>query len=248
MDAANIGNSAIDQIQRQQNDAARNREDGLNAGAGLAEDFDTFLQLLTTQLQNQDPLEPLKTQEFTNQLVQFAGVEQQINTNDRLDQLVDLQGDGKAATAVSFLGETVEAESNVLALRDGTAPLSYDLENRAEVATIQIADQQGNVVRSLEVDTNAGSHDVVWDGTDANGNELPDGNYVMQLQAVDGDNRTVKGNTFTVGQVQGFEQNNGNIELDLGGFSVRLDEVTSVGSAADAGDAGDDTETQEQSV
>jgi len=244
MDAANIGNQAISAAQdRQRANASAGEGDGgnnLNGGTRLAEDFDTFLQLLTTQLQNQDPLEPLKTQEFTNQLVQFAGVEQQINTNDKLDDLIGLQDGGQAATAVAFIGKTVEAESNVVSLRDGQAQLAYDLEENAATATIQIANQEGEVVRNLEVSGIGGEHEVAWDGTDDDGDPLPDGNYVMQLQAVDENNRTINGDTFTIGEVRGFEQVDGEVRLDLGGFTVALDEVVSVGGAAAAQQTGDD--------
>ncbi len=243
MDAANIGNQAVSAAQeRQRANASAGEGDGgnnLNGGTRLAEDFDTFLQLLTTQLQNQDPLEPLKTQEFTNQLVQFAGVEQQINTNDKLDDLIDLRDGSRAATAVAFIGKTVEADSNVVSLRDGTADLTYELDANAESAAIQIANQEGEVVRTLPVATTAGRHEVTWDGLDGDGNPMPDGNYVMQLQAVDENNATVQGDTFTKAEVQGFEQKDGKISLDLGGFTVGLDDVIAVGAPADSDAAAD---------
>lgn len=243
MDAANIGNQAISNLRQQQEQAAASQEgQTLSGGTRLAEDFDTFLRLLTTQLQNQNPLEPLKTQEFTNQLVQFASVEQQINTNDKLDDLIDLRDGSQAATAVSFIGRAVQAESNVLALRNGTGELTYELDANAETAAIQIANQQGEVVRTLPVATTAGRHQVTWDGLDEDGDPLPDGNYVMQLQAVDENNATVQGDTFTNATVQGFEQKDGKISLDLGGFSVNLDEVIAVGAPADSDGTADNAD------
>ena len=230
MESDNILNSQIRSAQNVQAEQARRQESNtdLNGGASLADDFSTFLTLLTTQLQNQDPLEPTDTKDFTNQLVQFSGVEQQISTNDKLDSVLDNLGSGRTNAAVSMIGKNVEAESNVIALRDGDAELSVQLDGNASAAAVQIANQRGEVVRSLDVPTQAGEHTVVWDGTDNNGNTVEDGNFVMQLQAVDENGSSVGGRTFTIGEVQGFEQNDGAIDLDLGGFSVGLDEVRSV--------------------
>ncbi len=97
------------------------------AASTLADTFDTFLALLTTQLKNQDPLDPMKSAEFTSQLVQFAGVEQSINTNKRLDKLVQLQTSSQLNSAVSFIGKTVEVVSDLLLLKDGAAH-GHDLQ------------------------------------------------------------------------------------------------------------------------
>ena len=79
------------------------------AGAKLAENFDTFLQLLTTQLQHQDPLSPMESNEFVAQLVQFSEVEQAIASNKSLEKLIDLQNTNQATAAIGYIGQTVEA-------------------------------------------------------------------------------------------------------------------------------------------
>ena len=201
---------------------------GLNGNAALAGDFNTFLRLLTTQLQEQDPLEPMKTQEFTNQLVQFAGVEQQIKSNDKLGELIALQDEGKASAAVGFLGKRVEAAGESLVLQDGNATFGIDLDSAAETATVTIADATGQPVRTLEVPTGAGRHTVAWDGTDGNGQSVPDGVYTVSLTAVDAGNATVTGETTTIGRVTGFEQQGGEMLLNLGGVEVALDDVRAV--------------------
>ncbi len=217
-----------DQINPSQAQPASEDRSSLNGRASLAEDFDTFLVLLTTQLQNQDPLEPMDSSEFTNQLVAFAGVEQSISTNDKLDDLIGLQGGNRAATAVAHLGKEVEAEGNQLALQDGAAGFAYTLDSTAETATIEIANAEGALVRSLKVEGGIGRHEGVWDGRDNNGNAVPDGTYSVTLSAVDENNRTVKGQTSTFGQVTGFEQTGEGIFLNIGDIAVALDKVKSV--------------------
>jgi flagellar basal-body rod modification protein FlgD len=229
MESDNIINANIAAQQAQQTSQSNNgNNSGLNGTAELASDFDSFLTLLTTQLQNQDPLEPMKSQEFTNQLVKFSEVEQALKTNDKLDELLTLQGDGQTNTAVSMIGKGVEAKSNQLRLEGDSATIGYNLDGNAEQATVLIADNNGEIVRSLEVSGQAGEHTVTWDGTDKDGQQLDPGVYAMQIQAVDAENKTVQGDTFAVNEVQGFEQRDGTIHLDLGGFEVALDDVKAV--------------------
>jgi flagellar basal-body rod modification protein FlgD len=225
------GNATIDAAQRSQRQSAANGSegsDGLNGGTSLAEDFDSFLNLLTTQLQNQDPLDPMKSNEFTNQLVKFSEVEQALKTNDKLDELLTLQGDSKTNTAVSMIGKNVAAESSQFRLEGDSATIGYNLAGKADTAAISIANQDGEIVRTLQVSPDAGEHEVTWDGTDSNGAELDDGVYTMQLSAVDSQNKTVKGNTFANNEVKGFEERDGTVHLQLGGYEVKLDDVKAV--------------------
>ncbi len=207
---------------------------GLNGSKSLAEDFDSFLNLLTSQLKNQDPLDPMKSQEFTNQLVKFSEVEQTIKTNDKLDELLALQGDSKTNAALSMIGKNVEAEANQFRLTGDAAKISYELENDAQNATIQIANSDGNVVKSLNVSPQAGEHTVTWNGESNDGQDMDDGVYTMQLLAVDSQNQTVKGSTFAHNAVTGFEERDGTVQLDLGGFEVPMDKVKAVRADDDA--------------
>ena len=207
---------------------------GLNGDASLAEDFDSFLNLLTTQLQNQDPLDPMKSQEFTNQLVKFSEVEQALKTNDKLDELLTLQGDSKTNAALSMMGKNVEAEANQFRLTGDEAKLSYKLDGDAQQATLQIADSSGKVVKSLDVDPNAGEHTVTWNGESKDGQDMDAGVYTMNLLAVDSDNKTVTGSTFAQNEVQGFAERDGTVQLDLGGYEVPMDKVKAVRANDDA--------------
>lgn len=201
---------------------------GANGAGKLADGFDQFLSLLTTQLQNQDPLSPLDTHEFTRQLVQFTNVEQAIATNTKLDRLIDLQSGGKAADAVAYIGRSVAAESDSVMLQNGQATVTYELARPAAQARIVLFDQQGDPVRSIEAETGAGAHTLVWDGTADDGGTLPDAVYDIAIAAVDGDDNTVSATTGTIGEVTGIEIADGAVVLDIGELEVPLGNVTAV--------------------
>ena len=201
---------------------------GLNGKGKLAEDFDTFLGILVTQLNNQDPLEPMKSQEFTNQLVQFSTVEQAIATNTKLDQMLQAQAGNRASQAVNYIGKEVAIDGNQAQLQDGEANFAYTLEGQAQTVAVEITNAEGQVVRTLQGDTAAGRHDVSWDGTTQSGQQLPDGVYNIQVYAVDGDDKTVKATTETRGEVTGFEVRDQQIHFQVGGVEVPFDKVTAV--------------------
>src|SRR4029453_17851676 len=119
----------------------------------LAANFDTFLVLLTAQLKNQDPLEPMDSNEFTHQLVQFSSVEQQINSNKNLESLIALTKARGAADAVSYLGKTLTLTDGMAALMGGEANWAYSLENDAANATLVIRNMHGDVVYAAPAET-----------------------------------------------------------------------------------------------
>ena len=126
----------------------------------IANNFDTFLLLLTTQLKNQNPLDPLDTNQFTQQLVQFAGVEQPIGTNESLPALVNLNKTSQLSTAMSYVGATVTADGATSALKQGVATW-YLTAPRAAAATINVSDSTGNVVFTQETTLEAGTYAYV---------------------------------------------------------------------------------------
>lgn len=201
---------------------------GLNGKAKLAEDFDTFLNILVTQMQNQDPLEPMKSQEFTTQLVQFSTVEQAIATNTKLDQMLQAQAGNRASQAVNYIGKEITIDGNQIQLQNGAANFAYTLEGEAQNVAVEITNADGQVVRALQGDTAAGRHDVAWDGTDQAGQPLPDGVYNVQVYAVDGNDKTVKASTETRGEVTGFEVRDEQIQFQVGEVEVPFDQVTAV--------------------
>jgi flagellar basal-body rod modification protein FlgD len=194
----------------------------------LGDTFDTFLALLTTQLKNQDPLDPMRSSEFTSQLVQFAGVEQSISTNKKLDQLVQLQTSSQLNSAVSFIGKIVEVVSDLLLLKDGAAKISYGLDRNAAQTIISITNQNGRAVRSVQGETDAGRHEFVWDGRDSNGVQVPDGVYGFSVVATDGDEQTIDTIAASLGRVTGVEVVDNAPRLNIGDLGVSFDSIFAV--------------------
>jgi flagellar basal-body rod modification protein FlgD len=199
----------------------------------LSETFDNFLTLLTKQLQYQDPLSPMDTNEFTSQLVQYTEVEQSISTNQKLEDLLALQGTNQAMAAMSFLGTTIEAESNQISLSQGSATFEYEMSVPTTGTTISILDDDGKLVRVIQGEKAAGSHSYTWDGKDANGVALPEGIYTLQVTGKDSDNESVDFSTRAVGKVSGVEIREGEVLLSIGALQVPLDYVHAVRPAED---------------
>ena len=197
-------------------------------GSSLAETFDTFLTLLTTQLQYQDPLDPMDTNEFTSQLVEFTGVEQAISTNKKLDSLISLQTDMQLNNAVGYIGKTVSADSIMLMLQDGQSTITYDLGGNAAKANILIIDEQGNTVRTISGDTEVGHHEIVWDGLDEDGDPVEDGLYGFLVTAIDADQKPVPLIQGTAGQVTGAKLVDGQVVLEIGDLEIALTEVLAI--------------------
>lgn len=201
----------------------------------LAENLDTFLVMLTTQLKNQDPLSPMESTEFTNQLVQFANVEQGINSNQNLEKLIGLQSQSQSAYAVSYLGTEVEATNNNVPLQNGAANFRYALGENASEITIVLQDNSGRVVRMLPAPSNdAGAHTVEWDGKDAYGNQMEDGNYKLVINAKNGEGEDIDVATSVFGRVTGVSAGADKTLLTMGDTTVDLDDVLSIKEAAKA--------------
>jgi flagellar basal-body rod modification protein FlgD len=168
--------------------------------AGIASNFDSFLQLLTTQLQNQDPTDPLDTNQFTQELVSFSSVEQQINMNNNLSTLISLQQTAQSTAALNFLGTTVTVNGNSAMLGNGAAnpTWNYTLTKPSTVA-INVSSSTGQLVYSTSQTLQAGNQTFSWNGTDSVGNTWPPGTYTVSITATDA---TGKSTTISP-QVQG---------------------------------------------
>lgn len=204
--------------------------------ANLAENFDNFLTILTTQLQHQDPLSPLDSNEFTSQLVQFTGVEQQVLQNQNLEQLIELQQEGQTVAAVSYIGNTIEAAGNTNMLIDGGATFSYILPATAETAIMQVFDSSGDLVFQQNVTPTAGIHDIVWDGTTLQGGTAPDGAYSFAITAVDAEEQPIDVTHRILGRVTGISFEEGKTILGIGEVGVPLDVVTGIQEAPEDAD------------
>lgn len=210
--------------------AAPNSSAAVTSFAQFSENFDSFLMLLTAQLKNQDPLSPLGATEFTTQLVQFAGVEQNIRQSRSLEDLVALQKSFQASTAVNYIGKTVEASGRQIILTDGAGALGYTLERAAATVTITIKNAAGEVVRTTSAPTSAGPHELTWDGTNNQGVKLADGLYSFEVTAKDASGNVVKATTTVSGAVTGVDMSGDQVLLRLGTMTVPLSDVTRVGS------------------
>jgi flagellar basal-body rod modification protein FlgD len=203
------------------------------AAAQLASNFDNFLKLLTTQMSHQDPLSPLDATQFTTQLAQFSMVEQQINTNKQLSALVGAQGVNQGSGSVNFLGKMVEAQGATSQLKNGSAEWNYILKGPAAGTQIQILNSAGEVVRLLGGESTAGVHNLEWDGTNNDGEQLEDGIYTIQVSAVDGAGEPVSVATSAVAEVTGVSFENGQVVLHTAVGNVALGDIISVRQPSD---------------
>jgi flagellar basal-body rod modification protein FlgD len=153
----------------------------------ISKDYDMFLRLMTAQLKNQDPLQPLDGTEFVAQLAQFSGVEQQIKTNERLDTLLGALTRSAAEVSLGFLGRTVETASSKVHLEAGApASFAFEVQKPAAKAVAVVTDADGVEVRKFDVDANTlGRREAVWDGHDGIGNPALPGVYTIRVQIYD---------------------------------------------------------------
>jgi len=194
----------------------------------IAGDFDTFLKILTTQLQNQNPLEPLDTNQFTQQLVQFSSVEQEIKTNKNLEQLIALSGANAFTGVVSYIGKEVTAEGAATNLANGKASWTFNLTNDAPVTNITIRNSAGTIVKTDTVDGKFGINPYVWDGKNNSGNTSPNGLYSITVDAKDADDNFVKATTTVKGIVDGVDLTSNEPLLKVNGTTIKLSSVKAI--------------------
>lgn len=183
----------------------------------LSADMNTFLTLLTTQLKYQDPLDPMDTAEFTNQLVQYSAVEQSIQMNEKLDSLLSLNIANLGAQAVSYIGKTAQVLGDVMPLENGKAKATYTLDKDVSSAVITVKDMNGKIVYSEQAKITSGTHEFTWDGKDSDGNQLDDGAYQISVSAKVPTGETAANITTTVfGRVTGVANDDNTVYVGLG--------------------------------
>jgi len=196
---------------------------------GLADDFDSFLKLLTAQLKAQDPLSPLDANQFTQQLVQFSGVEQAIKTNQALGQLVALVQGDQITRSLDYLGAEVEAVGGTVRLgAGGTAQLGYQLAESADRVQIEIYDAGGRLVATRQGQTGAGKHSVLWDGRAADGTALPAGLYQFNVLASDAAGQPAPVTTAIRGVVDGVEIVGERLLLSVDGVLMPIEAISAI--------------------
>ena len=203
--------------------------------SNLSTGYQTFLTLLTTQLKNQDPTSPLDTNQFTQQLVQMTGVQQQLLSNQLLQQLVDQSGSGSGAVgAVGLIGKTVTASQATAPLSGGKVAWSYNLGSAAAAATLTVKNAAGSVVWSGSApDLSAGTHAFTWNGQDSSGRQLGDGgSYTLSIAASDPSGGAVTATPQITGVVSSVQTAAGQTVVQIGGVSAPVSSITSVAAAS----------------
>ncbi|MCW8307639.1 flagellar biosynthesis protein FlgD [Acidiphilium sp. PA] len=196
----------------------------------LANNYNDFLTMLTTQLKNQDPSSPMDSSQFTSELVQFSSVEQQINTNSSLGQLIQLTQAGDLTQASAMLGSQVTATSSQVPLQNGKASLSFNAP-AAEPVAIAVYNGAGTQILDTALTATQGSNTWNWNGKDASGTTVPDGAYTVAVMG-QGTNGTPTALPFTVtGTATGVSSSGNAVKLNLGTLSVPFTAVTSVTKA-----------------
>ncbi len=208
--------------------AAAVQSDSQKAKNTLGGDFNTFLSLLTTQLQYQDPLDPLDSNEFTNQLVQFTSVEQEIKSNENLENIAVLTTMNGLNASVGFIGKDAIVEQAQATLSGGAATWVYALDGKSQETTLTIKDELGKTVYEQAGELGAGSHGFSWDGIGSDGTQQADGAYSLTITTDNGQDGSVPTQVFMRGNVTAVDFAGGESFLDVGGFSVPLGNVVSV--------------------
>lgn len=195
----------------------------------LADSEETFLALLTTQLKNQDPLSPLDSNEFTAQIVQMTGVEQQLLTNDLLTMLVGMS-DGGLSGSVNLIGKIVTADTANAALQDGKAAWTYELDRNATSVKYEVVNSAGQTVYTETKNSVAGGDQAFeWNGRTAQGTQLSDGGtYTLKVTATGSSGETITSNIRATGVVTGVETLNGETVVSIGKLKVPVSAVSSV--------------------
>jgi flagellar basal-body rod modification protein FlgD len=198
------------------------------ASSQIAGNFQSFLTLLTTQLQNQNPLSPLDTNQFTQQLVEFAGVQQQLNTNDSLATLVSLQQTAQSTQALGFVGKTAVVNGSTAAMTGSTATWELSVPT-ASTVNISIAASNGQTVFTGSYQAAAGNNQpFTWNGQGSDGTQEPAGNYTLTATAKDSSNNTVAITTQVEGVVSSVDLTQSPPLLTIGGQTFTVNQIQSI--------------------
>lgn len=214
-----------------------NATNRINSGSAmLASNFETFLSLLTSQLKNQDPLSPVDSNQFTAQLTQMAGVEQQLLTNELLKSLVSAQGGGGLESAANYIGKEATAAWSATKFTDGEAAWSYEIASNASTAKLEVVDGSGNVVWSGDApDKTTGVHEFSWDGEATSGNDGEEGQvYSLRVLAKDASGGAIDAQVLTQGRVTGVEMYDGEVFLTVGNSILPMSSLIALEEARTA--------------
>jgi len=198
----------------------------------VAEGYDQFLTLLTTQLQYQDPLDPLDSTEFTNQLVQFSQVEQQITLNQKIDAMLQLQNTSLISSSLQYIGKGIYFQGDNMYWGEDTDSIriGYTMDDLPASAKLRIVDSDGVSIRTADLPANTSTSNYVWDGKDDYGNTVEPGLYTVEIDALNVDDEAVTAFTGVPANVKGVETIDGAVYLTLDGDrQIAATQILSVG-------------------
>jgi flagellar basal-body rod modification protein FlgD len=200
---------------------------GTNALQALGSNFTAFLNLLTTQLQNQDPTSPMDTNNFTQELVEFTGVQQSVATNTNLSQLISMTQGAEVLQSAQVIGDKATVTAPQIALQSGSGTVTFTAPT-AEPVQIAIVNAAGATILDASINAQSGSNTWTWNGLDNNGNQVADGAYGIALETgSSGSNAT--GVPFSVvGTATGLQNTSSGMQLDIGALAVPLSSVQSL--------------------
>ena len=191
---------------------------------------DDFLNLLVTQLQHQDPLNPMDSTDFTAQLAQFSSLEQLSNMSGQLEEMAHSQAAFASSQAVGYIGHTVlSAGSDFAHDGEADASLAFELEAPAHNVYLSIYDATGGFVSSFECGSKAaGRQTALWDGKDSDGNPMPPGDYRFEAMAVSAGGEELGVRALSSGHVDGVAFADGQAVLKIGRREVAMKDVIEV--------------------
>ena len=198
------------------------------ASSQIAGNFQSFLLLLTTQLQNQNPLSPLDTNQFTQQLVEFAGVQQQLNTNSSLSTLVSLQQTAQSTQALTFVGKTATVSGTTATMTNSSATWNLDIPSNCTM-TVTITNGSGQTVFTSNYPATAGNgQPFTWNGQGNDGTQWPDGQYKLTATAADSSGNSVAVSTDVQGVVSSVDLTQTPPMLTINGQSYTINQIKGI--------------------
>ena len=190
-----------------------------------------FLQLLVSELQNQDPLNATSVTDFVNQMTSYANYTSQQSLNTSMNSLASSFSSLVTLNSVNYIGHTVEAKTDTAVLSNGSATFGYSLSSAASNVSISIKDSSGNTVWTGTGTGNKGANSITWDGTDSQGNQLSDGGqYTISVTATDSAGNSVLNYTTITGTVTGIDTSTSTPSLTVGGVPVSASNIIGVTS------------------
>jgi flagellar basal-body rod modification protein FlgD len=213
-------------------------------------DQETFLNLLITQLQNQDPMNPQESQEFVAQLAQFSSLEQLMTLNDGMDTLYMATSSMNNASMTQLIGKEVVAYGDSFNYAgEGDVDLMYDATSEASQATLNIKDEDGNVVASISLGAlSEGEGSYTWNGETTSGAVAEEGIYTFEIEATDTDGDEVTVYSMVSGVVDTMNYESGTPVPEIDGVEVELGEIIRVVESTDSAEQGDDDEQEDPEI